>query len=103
MLQAVERHPQSLHLRRIQVVHNDARDILEAERLRREQREDTVDDFTLKARDNLDIHGLRHSRGVELALAGASDAETISQLEHATDRITKIYRAQADRRKLAGS
>lgn len=54
-----------------------------------------------KARANLDIHGLRHSRGVELALAGASDAEIMSQLEHATDRAAKIYRAQADRRKLA--
>lgn len=49
----------------------------------------------------LTIHGLRHARGVELAQAGASDAEIMSQLEHATDRQAKIYRRQADRRKLA--
>jgi hypothetical protein len=54
-----------------------------------------------KARDTLTIHGLRHARGVELALAGASDAEIMAQLEHATDRAAKIYRRQADRRKLA--
>jgi hypothetical protein len=54
-----------------------------------------------RARETLTIHGLRHSRGVELALAGASDAEIMSQLEHATDRAAKIYRRQADRRKLA--
>lgn len=54
-----------------------------------------------KARANLTIHGLRHSRGVELALAGASDGEIMSQLEHATDRAAKIYRRQADRRKMA--
>lgn len=56
-----------------------------------------------RARANLTIHGLRHARGVELALAGASDAEIMSQLEHATDRAAKIYRRQADRRKLADS
>jgi hypothetical protein len=56
-----------------------------------------------KARPVLTIHGLRHARGVELALAGASDAEIMSQLEHATDRAAKIYRRQADRRKLADS
>ena len=49
----------------------------------------------------LTIHGLRHARGVELALAGASDAEIMSQLEHASDRAAKIYRRQAERRKLA--
>ncbi len=49
----------------------------------------------------LTIHGLRHSRGVELALAGASDGEIMSQLEHATDRAAKIYRRQADRRTMA--
>jgi integrase len=38
-----------------------------------------------KARANLTPHGLRHSRGVELEMAGASDAEIMSQLEHATD------------------
>jgi integrase len=56
---------------------------------------------TGKARANLTIHGLRHSRGVELALAGASDAEIMAQLEHATDRQAKEYRRQAHRRALA--
>lgn len=51
----------------------------------------------------LTIHGLRHSRGVELAMAGASDAEIMSQLEHATERAAKIYRRQADRRRMADS
>ena len=37
----------------------------------------------------------------ELAMAGASDAEIMSQLEHATDRAAKIYRRQADRRRMA--
>lgn len=49
----------------------------------------------------LTIHGLRHARGVELAEAGASDAEIMSQLEHASDRQAKIYRRQANRKKLA--
>ena len=51
----------------------------------------------------LTIHGLRHARGVELAMAGASDGEIMSQLEHATDRAAKIYRRQADRRRMADS
>lgn len=54
-----------------------------------------------RVRPNLTIHGLRHARGVELALAGATDAEIMSQLEHATDRAAKIYRRQADRRQMA--
>ncbi len=49
----------------------------------------------------LTIHGLRHSRGVELADAGASDAEIMAQLEHRTDRSAKEYRRQSQRRKLA--
>lgn len=49
----------------------------------------------------LDIHGLHHARGVDTAMAGGSDAEIMSQLEHATDRAAKIYRRQADRRRLA--
>lgn len=55
------------------------------------------------ARRNLTIHGLRHSRGVELAEAGASDSEIMSQLEHATSRTAAIYRRQAQRRRLAAS
>jgi len=49
----------------------------------------------------LTIHGLRHARSIELALAATGDAEIMSQIEHATDRQAKIYRRQADRRKLA--
>ncbi len=49
----------------------------------------------------LTLHGLRHSRGVELAYNGASDAEIMAQLEHATDHQARIYRRQADRRRLA--
>ncbi len=52
---------------------------------------------------NLTLHGLRHSRGVELALAGASDSEIMSQLEHADSRTAQIYRWQAERRQLADS
>lgn len=49
----------------------------------------------------LDIHGLRHARGNEIAEAGGSDAEIMSHLEHATDRAARIYRRQASRRRLA--
>lgn len=49
----------------------------------------------------LTFHGLRHARGVELAMAGASDSEIMSQLEHATESAAKIYRRQANRRRLA--
>jgi integrase len=56
-----------------------------------------------KARPNLTPHGLRHARGVELAEAGASDAEIMCQLEHTTERTAKIYRKQANRRKMAAS
>lgn len=49
----------------------------------------------------LTIHGLRHARGVELALAGASDSEIMSQLEQTSEAAAKIYRRQANRRKLA--
>lgn len=49
----------------------------------------------------LTLHGLRHARGVELALAGASDSEIMSQLEQASEAAAKIYRRQANRRKMA--
>ncbi|WP_233206590.1 tyrosine-type recombinase/integrase [Caulobacter sp. FWC2] len=58
---------------------------------------------TGKIRPNLTLHGLRHTRGVELATAGASDAEIMSQLEHTSTRAAEIYRRQADRRGLANS
>jgi integrase len=59
----------------------------------------TADDGTVHC--PLTIHGLRHARGVELAEAGASDAEIMSQLEHASDRQAKEYRRQASRRSMA--
>lgn len=49
----------------------------------------------------LTLHGLRHARGVELALAGASDSEIMFQLEQASEAAAKIYRRQANRRKMA--
>lgn len=49
----------------------------------------------------LTFHGLRHARGIELALAGASDSEIMAQLEHTTEAAAKIYRRQANRRKMA--
>jgi integrase len=56
-----------------------------------------------QVRPNLTLHGLRHARGVELANAGASDAEIMSQLEHLSTRAAQIYRRQAHRRVLAES
>ena len=49
----------------------------------------------------LAIHGLRHSRGVDVAMAGAPDGEIMSQLEHSPPRAAQIYRREADRRKMA--
>jgi hypothetical protein len=49
----------------------------------------------------LDIHGLRHSRGVELALAGVSDAGIMAQLEQVTPAQAAKYRRQAERRDVA--
>ncbi|HYD87160.1 MAG TPA: hypothetical protein VEA80_06785 [Vitreimonas sp.] len=54
-----------------------------------------------RCRPSLTIHGLRHARGVELALAGASDAGIMSQLDHATPRQAAEYRKQAERLGLA--
>nr|WP_295235133.1 site-specific integrase [uncultured Brevundimonas sp.] len=58
---------------------------------------------TKTARPNLTPHGLRHARGLELAYAGASDAEIMAQLEHTTERAARIYRRQAERRRMADS
>lgn len=49
----------------------------------------------------LTIHGLRHARGVEIALAGGSDAHIMAQLDHATPRQAAAYRQQAERLGLA--
>lgn len=54
-----------------------------------------------KVRPGLTLHGLRHARGVELAEAGASDAEIMAQLEHTSARAAQTYRRQASQRKLA--
>lgn len=59
--------------------------------------------LTKRARPNLTPHGLRHARGLELAYAGASDAEIMAQLEHTTERAARIYRRQAERRRMADS
>jgi hypothetical protein len=63
----------------------------------------TIEDLAKKAlvRSELTMHGLRHARGLELVYTGASDAEIMSQLEQRTDRAAKIYRRQAERRRLA--
>jgi hypothetical protein len=52
-------------------------------------------------REGLGLHGLRHSRGVELALAGASDSEIQAQLDHGSPHAARIYRRQAHALSLA--
>jgi integrase len=47
--------------------------------------------------DRYDLHGLRHTRGVELALAGCTDAQGAAQLGHASPSSFAQYRRQADR------
>ena len=54
-----------------------------------------------KVRPDLTIHGLRHSRGVELARTGASDAEIMAQLDQTSARAAAIYRRQVERERLA--
>ncbi|RAK52612.1 tyrosine-type recombinase/integrase [Phenylobacterium deserti] len=48
-----------------------------------------------------DLHGLRHTRGVELALAGCSDAEGAAMMGHGSASSFAQYRRQADRIRLA--
>lgn len=48
-----------------------------------------------------DVHGLRHTRGVELALAGATDAEGAAQLGQVSPASFAQYRRQADRIRMA--
>jgi len=50
---------------------------------------------------NYDLHGLRHTRGVELALAGCSDAQGAAQMGHASASSFAQYRRQADRIRMA--
>lgn len=49
----------------------------------------------------LDIHGLRHARGVELARSGNSDAQIQAQLAQSTPAAAVKYRRQAMNRDLA--
>jgi integrase len=51
--------------------------------------------------DRYDLHGLRHTRGVELALAGCSDAEGAAMMGHSSASSFSQYRRQADRTRLA--
>lgn len=51
--------------------------------------------------DHYDAHGLRHSFGVELALAGCSDAEGAAMMGHHSPNSFAQYRRQADRIRLA--
>ncbi|MDO1560375.1 site-specific integrase [Brevundimonas sp. 2R-24] len=46
------------------------------------------------------FHGLRHTRGVELALAGCTDAEGAAQLGHRSPNSFARYRRMADRVRL---
>ena len=47
-----------------------------------------------------DLHDLRHTRGVDLALAGVTDAEGAAMMGHASPSSFAQYRRQADRRRL---
>ncbi|ACG78598.1 phage integrase [Phenylobacterium zucineum HLK1] len=51
--------------------------------------------------DRYDLHGLRHTCGVELALAGCSDAEGAAMMGHGSPSSFVQYRRQADRVRLA--
>lgn len=51
--------------------------------------------------DKYDVHGLRHTRGVEAALAGCTDAQGAALLGQADPRSFVQYRRQADRINMA--
>lgn len=51
--------------------------------------------------DRYDLHGLRHTRGVELALAGCTDAQGAAMMGHSSPSSFAQYRRQADRIRLA--
>jgi hypothetical protein len=51
--------------------------------------------------DAYDVHGLRHTFGVELALAGATDAEGAAKMGHGSPHSFATYRRQADRIRLS--
>jgi integrase len=49
------------------------------------------------ASNRFDLHGLRHTRGVELAIAGCTDAQGAAQMGHSSPSTFARYRRQADR------
>lgn len=51
--------------------------------------------------DHYDLHGLRHTRGVELALAGCTDAQGAAMMGHSSPSSFAQYRRQADRIRMA--
>jgi hypothetical protein len=51
--------------------------------------------------DKYDLHGLRHSRGVDLALAGCTDAQGAATMGHGSPNSFSQYRRQADKIRLA--
>jgi integrase len=51
--------------------------------------------------ERYDLHGLRHTRGVELALAGCSDAEGAAMMGHRSAASFVQYRRQADKVRLS--
>jgi integrase len=52
---------------------------------------------------DLHFHGLRHTAGVRLALAGCSAAEIAAVLGHKTLEMVQLYIAQASQEQLAGA
>lgn len=51
--------------------------------------------------DEYDVHGLRHTFGVDLALSGCTDAEGAAAMGHSSPASFATYRRQADRIRLA--
>jgi integrase len=51
--------------------------------------------------DAYDLHGLRHTMGVELCLRGATDAQIAAYLGHSSPHSAAKYRRQADRVRLS--
>lgn len=51
--------------------------------------------------DEYDVHGLRHTFGVEAALSGCTDAEGAARMGHSSPASFATYRRQADRIRLA--
>lgn len=51
--------------------------------------------------DQYDLHGLRHTRGVEAAIAGCTDAQGAALLGHGSPSSFTQYRRQADRLRMS--